>query len=330
MLPSRVVLCLSTLLLIASSREAGGQTFWLSREFLGRVEQESLLKFPLSVRFGPSDAVGPVHTVANDCELHVAGNAPPGLFNPRATVAEPPNVCQFEIPNNGGNQWRAHFRSNMANRSCEVTGFLRLYAEHWPPPHGATNPRHMVEIHPALEFDCAGGNTLELNEQLRVFRGMSQILGSSLERCYDQLTLEIRSQTNTTGKRGYQVRFNHPKSCGNFAIVRAVFPRSAIEQIDNGHVVDAEAFACGSDVGHQARFFTYDGTSADSVVSAIRTGATPVRGMRLHAMLSYDWGTILDAVKTDAGNFRQISNWQALDQLLAFAVFDETTETCRE
>src|SRR5687768_3557804 len=117
MLPPSVVLPLSMFLLIASSSEAGGQTFWLSREFLGRVEQESLLKFPLSLRFGPSEAVGPVHTVANDCELHVAGNAPTGLFNPRATVAEPPNVCQFEIPNNGGNQWRAHFRSNIANRS---------------------------------------------------------------------------------------------------------------------------------------------------------------------------------------------------------------------
>jgi hypothetical protein len=200
-----------------------------------------------------------------------------------------------------------------------VSGYLRLYAEHWENAGGGSNPRHMMEIHPALVFDCGDGNVLDVSHQLTVFTGMRQIQGRSLERCFERLSLEVRSQN-----AGYDVRFNHPPQCGNFAIVRAVFDREDIEEMDGGHVVNATVFACEQALGRAARFYTYSGTSADGVVNAIRVGASPKPGMNLHAMLTYDWDSILTAVSTQSGNWATISSRKAVEQPLEFVVFEET------
>jgi hypothetical protein len=114
---------------------ANAQTFWLSRQFLGQIEQHSILNVPITSNV--STAGGLVHNLANDCELHVPGTAATGMFTPRAVVVEPPNVCQFEVPTVCGTQWRSFFRNNVGGRQCDIAGFIRFYAEHWSNASGA-------------------------------------------------------------------------------------------------------------------------------------------------------------------------------------------------
>jgi hypothetical protein len=60
--------------LLSTTQPATAQhTFWLSREFLGSLERQPILHFPMELAL--STAVGPVHSLADDCELHIPGNA---------------------------------------------------------------------------------------------------------------------------------------------------------------------------------------------------------------------------------------------------------------
>lgn len=293
-------------------------TFVISRELLSRLLQAPTLRLALSVDV---DTVGPVHDVAHDCEAHVAGRlSDDSLAAPHATVLEPPNLCDAPVP--GG--WRARLQRGFGHRTCEAAGFPRVYMEHWHGSLGATNPQHMLELHPLLSLEC-GDSAIDFRPFLRALPGMSQIKGENVADCLANIHLRARRVD-----AGYEfAQQGQTSRCGNFGVVSLQIDSSTIEQLDGGHRVSAIARPCGFGPV-QTHIFTFEGTPEDSVLTDIAAGTTPVRGFYLHTMLTYDFVSLLDAVRTPGGNWRNNRvRWGDVETPVALVSFGETADQCR-
>ena len=110
-----------------------------------------------------------VHDIAADCELHVAAKRSDNriLANPCGIVVEPPNVCKLRIPQiaQSGSiktAWTSYFDTHVKGKSCEVTGFPRIFSEHSSGGEaGSSNPDHVVEVHPQIGKHCDGEPAVE-------------------------------------------------------------------------------------------------------------------------------------------------------------------------
>jgi hypothetical protein len=122
-----------------------------------------------------------VHTLANDCEMHLAGKPiDRHLGTPPSIVVEPPNLCEFD--HDSGKTWPKVFDELVMNRDCVVTGFPRIFTEHASDGDEGANPNHVFEIHPATRIKC-GDNVVSFDTYLTYFPGMRAIKPASANNC---------------------------------------------------------------------------------------------------------------------------------------------------
>ena len=151
----QLIRLLALLLLIAPS--AFTQSFTMNEPFLRGIINGNTIQPMLRVRM---TAHGPLHSLSTDCEMHVAGTVLSGsMGTPPAIIVEFPNWCEFNPQGNLGDnfniltgKWNTFATSNLDNKTCDVTGFLRIFTEHASGGGGATNPDHAYEFHPALSM----------------------------------------------------------------------------------------------------------------------------------------------------------------------------------
>ena len=132
---------------------------------------------------------GPIHGVADDCEIHVGARLKDESVSDFAgVVLEPPNVCKDRRRTQGA--WRS-FYDGTAGLKCQADGFIRAWPEHLTSGGGASNPLHVMELHPLRALTCPG-LTVDLREQLVVPPDLGYKTGRQIDTVLRTFRLWVR------------------------------------------------------------------------------------------------------------------------------------------
>jgi hypothetical protein len=328
-LTQRARLALALLPLFALSvASATAQTpkFTMNESFLRTMIERDTIQPTFRVRM---TARGPLHTLADDCEMHIAGTVQDAsLGTPPAMVVEFPSWCKIAPDGTEGqsfnvlsNLWRNLVDTRVINRDCDVRGFLRIFCEHCAGGgSGGSNPNHAYEFHPAMSMRC-GQEDFDFSSMLRAFPGLRHIQPSTAARCIDGRELRVRFRNNR-----YEFAEQGGGSCGNFAIVRVeALNMDWSFAIDGGHYAFADVTANGQVVGGIG-LYTLSGSDSDAwLAQRIAAGGMGNTTKTLHGVFTYDWFAIMDTLQNEDGSLRRPATWQRVDFPLALIVYGEAT-----
>lgn len=100
-----------------------------------------------------------VHTIDNDCEIHLGAHTPQFQGTPNGLVLEPMNACVQPFPGDDAQQnatWvkfaQALTDLSSAGGTVTATGVPRIWPEHLI-GGGPSNPDHAVELHPLTHVE---------------------------------------------------------------------------------------------------------------------------------------------------------------------------------
>jgi hypothetical protein len=268
-----------------------------------------------------------VHTLADDCEIHMASAAAEQLAWPAAVVVEPPNVCKERAPGMPQSSekrlreelWPKYLDTHVMTKECEVTGFPRIFTEHASGNQDPANPNHVLEVHPALGIDCGAGHVLEMGSFLKAYPGMRKIKPETAQSCLQQRELFVRKNESRYEfvERGGQ--------CGNFAVFHVTINPDWVRKISGGHSAIARVSPTGAGT-FTLKLYTYDTTPEDKILADMRAGLQVTRRLYFHGMLTYDYFSIIKALRApDRVTWLDQRDWTAVRFPLAFVVFGETS-----
>jgi hypothetical protein len=332
---SRLVLIAIVCLLLtppvaaAQDDDEHSMLFWISENYLHDLAEKRTIRYTFEMTM---DDRSNVHGLASDCELHVAWLGAPGLASPSAVVAEPPNLCKVRldgVSSTGaiGTAWGNFFDSKIMGKSCVVTGFPRIFAEHVEGAgSGGSNADHVLEIHPALKILCEGSADLDFSPALKIFPGMRKITDESAAACIEKRKLWVRKEDGRyefaeEGAKGSGGR------CGNFVALEATIHADYVREFDKDDQGrgdhSAIAWVTAGDYGpFPLKIYTYRGTPEDKAVAEVSQGINPHRKLRLHGLLTYDYFTITRAVQDKNHHWLpEIDEWREVYHPLALVVF---------
>lgn len=93
-----------------------------------------------------------VHSIQNDCEMHLGAGSPDYQGSPDGLVLEPANVC-LERPSGNFTDW-ASFAESIQGKTVTAEGVVRIWPEHLTGGSPA-NPNHAIELHPLTRLSFA-------------------------------------------------------------------------------------------------------------------------------------------------------------------------------
>lgn len=291
----------------------GAWDFWLSKDLVEKLATENTLFFPMRLRM---EARSGVHGLSSDCEMHIAGTPVDAVDKaaPPSVVVEPPNLCKNKPL--GGGSWNKFFDNHVIDETCEVTGFPRIYDEHLQGDETKTNPHHMLEIHPAMSITC-GGTTVDFRSFLAYHDGMAEIKPTSAASCFDTHLWARRNDA----KNRYEFETDRKKTCGNFASFEmSIFTEWIRELSNGGHSAIARVSPEG--MGPETlKIYTYPGTAEDTLLASKMASTDPHFGTYLHGMMSFDYFSIVKALRTQQGDWIDFDGWKEVAFPLALVVF---------
>jgi hypothetical protein len=286
--------------------------FAITETYLRLLADKSSILVDIPVRL--THRTRNVHTLANDCEMHLAGKSiDMNLGTPPSIVVEPPNLCKFD--HDSGKTWPKVFDELVINRDCVVTGFPRIFTEHASGGDEGANPNHVFEIHPATRIKC-GDNVVSFDTYLTYFPGMRAIKPASADNCV---------RTRTVSMRHRQGRFEFSEdggaNCGNFGIVEVGFVESDwVQKIGGGHSAIARVSLNGSS-RTTLKIYTLEGTKADSWLAQVKASGQGDDRVYLHGMFTYDYFAFVRTVRTREREWINPTEWTKVKFPLAFVVF---------
>jgi hypothetical protein len=286
--------------------------FAIAETYLRLLADKSSILVDIPVR--PTHRTRNVHTLANDCEMHLAGKPiDMNLGAPPSVVVEPPNLCKFD--HDSGKTWPKVFDELVMNRDCVVTGFPRIFTEHASGGDEGANPNHVFEIHPATRIKC-GDNVVSFDTYLTYFPGMRAIKPASADNCV---------RTRTVSMRHRQGRFEFSEdggaNCGNFAIVEVGFVEPDwVQKIGGGHSAIARVSLNGSS-RTTLKIYTLEGTKGDSWLAQVKASGQGDDRVYLHGMFTYDYFAFVRTVRTREREWINPTEWTKVKFPLAFVVF---------
>lgn len=314
----------SFFLILVISTSAFGQSFTMNEGFLQTMIERNTLQPTFRVRM---TARGPLHSLQTDCEMHVAGrilNA--SLGQPSAIVVEFPNWCKFDPQGNLGdsfnslkNQWGNFADTNLVDKTCDVTGFLRIFTEHATGGSGGgSNPNHAYEFHPAMSMRC-GNQSFAFENMLRAFPDLRHISAGTASNCLKNRRLRVRFRNNR-----YEFQESGGGSCGNFVIVRV----SAIETTDPaleeaGHYAIATVTANGNSTA-RVGLYTLAPSSLDSWLRQVLNSGGGSSTKVIHGVTTYNWQSIIRTLTDQNGDLRRPSSWTNIQTPMAVIAYGET------
>lgn len=317
--------------LVAQDPVPGDVSFAVRRNFLNDLLTSGPDTHTVGARWSASMNMGErsnVHTLSNDCELHVAAKMPSNrrLGTPHGIVVEPPNVCNRRVPQISqtgsiATAWRNYFDQNVVNKPCTVVGFPRIFSEHATGGTGGggsgSNPDHVIEVHPVTSMTC-NGQTIDYTPLIRIFPGMRRITDASARACLENRKLFVR-QRGSNDQIRYEFLEEGAKGtngrCGNFIAVDAHINKDYLRQTTNGgdHIALSQAWI-GEDGPFPLKIYTFKGTPVDSLVAQLFNNPDEFAelAVRVHGVLTYDYFTIAQAIQDSS------FKWLPADQLKDF------------
>lgn len=312
-------------LLMVLVPSAFAQSFTMNETFLRGMIQMNTIQPTLRVRI---NAHGPLHPLDQDCEMHVAGSViGDSIGTPPAIVVEFPNWCEFNPQGNLGDsfttlgqKWNAFATSNLDNKTCDVTGFLRIFTEHATGGGGATNPDHAYEFHPALSMKCGTPN-FNFNSMLRASPGLRHISNGAASDCMAGRRLQVRFAHNQ-----YEFTESGGGSCGNFLIVRVGFVNvSQSATIPGGHYAVVRATADGQHVS-EVGLYTFTGSPLDLwLAQALSHNGIGNSTKVIHGVFTYNWQSIIKKLKGPGNTLIKPTQLTDITPSLAIISYGETT-----
>lgn len=302
--------------------------FSISEAFLKKLAQDDTIQIKLKVRM--DHRTNKVHRLDDDCEIHIAGTPQESfdLGSPNAIVVEPPNLCAFDPngvlkPINNSTlinkTWPNLLDAKVMKKVCEVVGFPRIFTEHASGSAHPANPNHVFELHPSLLLTCEG-ERVSFETFITVFEGMRHIKPSTTKSCLENRSLRVRFNDDT---KQYEFR-EEGGVCGNFAIVEVGFTQpSWIQEIQGGHAAIARISPDGQS-RTTLKLYTFTGSNADTWLVNVKQNGLGSERKLLHGMLTYDYRSIVLALKTEQGDLSHSTQWKEVRFPLALVVYGET------
>lgn len=292
---------------------------------------------------------GPVHDPANDCEIHIGAElSDQSISDFAGVVLEPPNVCKDTRRTKSG--WR-QFYEQMSGDTCHAEGFIRAWPEHLTSGQGASNPPHIMELHPMRELKCPGAE-VSVRDKLAAHRDLGYKTGVQSETVLRTFRLWIRRVAHPDTDALSTVEFDYfvctatanGESCG-FGRGVPNFTRLIVATIGStkrcsGGGQNGEQFRTvigrarargrtGQPVarGHLTKFYGLPGTGFfDALGSACSPPGPPTKAdFDLLGIFTIDPLSVvktLDRIK----NEHQDGLWTEVEFPIAIIVFDELPE----
>jgi hypothetical protein len=321
------------LLLLAVDPTASAQDtenifdFWLAESFVHELAEKNTIIFRMTLSM--DHRTSKVHTLKDDCEIHIAASSTRILAWPAAVVVEPPNLCKERasgMPKQSSERrlrevlWPEYLDRHVMDRKCDVFGFPRIFTEHAAGNEDPANPNHILEIHPALRITC-GSFDLNIHSFLKIYPGMRKIQAQTAAKCVEGRQLRVRKRQSR-----YEFRQEGGGSCGNFAVFQATINPDWVRKIRGGHSAIARVSPAGLGQ-YTLKIYTYEGTPEDNTLRHIRQGANPNRRLYFHGMFTYDYFSIVRTVRDQNGTWLDVPTWTRVQFPMALVVFGETTLT---
>jgi hypothetical protein len=297
----------------------------MNEQFLRRIINANTAQPSIRVRM---KAHGPLHPLDQDCEMHVAGTVIGGsIGTPPAIVVEFPNWCEFNPQGNLGDnlatlkqKWNTFATSNLDNKTCDVTGFLRIFTEHASGGGGATNPDHAYELHPALSMKC-GSQTFNFGDMLRASPGLRHISNGAASSCITGRKLKVKFAHNR-----YEFTESGGGSCGNFVIIRVSAINAAQSvPMGGGHYTVATVTADGSHSGEVGLYTLADSPLDDWLEQAIGNGGIGSSTKIIHGVFTYNWQSIINTLRNSNGTLRRPAQLVEIRPSLAVIAYGESS-----
>ena len=323
-----ILLCL--FLLPVSSKpfqdHSNAYDFAISETFLKFLNDGHTIQPILKIKL--LDRTKKVHSISDDCEIHISGEPDMNLGDPTSIVVEPPNLCKISPAGqqydegDSTKEWLTVI-DQFKDKVCDVKGFPRIFTEHAQTGEASTaNPNHVFEIHPTLSIK-SDNIEQSFSGYLKAFEKMRHITASTAASCIENRTLEVRY--NKVEKQ-YEFRENGGR-CGNFIIVEVGYIKKEwIRSTDGGHSVIARVSPDGKS-RMTLKLYTLSESEADTWLQNIETkGKVPSDRKLILGLLTYDYFSIIRALEMPNGSWYQENKWKNVDWPLALVVFGETEE----
>ncbi len=310
--------------LVPSAQQDSEYDFAISKQFIQWLYDQRTVQPTLEIKL--TDRTKQVHTLDNDCEIHIAGTFQAALGEPNDIVVEPPNLCKFPPPGQTASSesnlrkeiWPDYLDDHFMGKSCGVRGFFRIYTEHVQGSSDPANPNHVFEIHPAM-YIKAGADEISFDSLLKAFNGMSHVKPETAASIIADKTLKVRYNTSTQ-----QYEYLVQGKTGNFAIVEVgKINKDWIRSTGGGHSAIARVSPDGKS-RMSLKLYTLSGTEADTWLQDIAQGKGSSRRILLHGLFTFDYFSIIKAIRTQEGVWSTDSGWKNVEYPMAFVVFGET------
>jgi hypothetical protein len=309
-------------------QESEAFDFAISKQYLQSFQALRTIQPTLKIRL--DSRTSKVHKLGDDCESHIAGTPEDQIGSPNDIVVEPPNLCKFPPPGKTATSetnlrdvvWPEYLDDNFMDKTCEVTGFLRIFTEHAQGSKDAANPNHVFEIHPAIKMKT-GNQEVLFDKFLMAIEGMRHIQPSTTAAIINDLTLKLRY--NST-KNQYEFLV-HGKT-GNFAIIEVGYVnKDWVKFTGGGHSVIARVSPDGKS-RTTLKLYTLSGTDSDTWLEGIMNGKSSSQRILLHGLFTFDYFSIIRALESkdskDPKDWYTGNDWIEIKYPLAFIVFGET------
>lgn len=151
---------------------------------------------------------GPVHTPADDCEIHIGAElADQTISDFGNIVLEPPNVCKDNRESSRA-RWRT-FYETAANRECVADGFIRVWPEHLSGGSPPSNPDHFMELHPMRSLVCGQSFSIDTRQQLAAHRDLGYKTAGQISTLARTFQLFVRRTVHSENSSLNTVSFDY-------------------------------------------------------------------------------------------------------------------------
>lgn len=306
-----------------STDEFESANFAISADFLKVITETEKLNASMKVKV---TGVGPVHNVANDCEIHIAGTPTSiDVGDPDEVVLEPPGVCKFKPT--GVTNWRTFMEQQALGTEVSVVGFPRIYPEHLTGATGPSNPKHGFEIHPVTSM-TVGDKTINFRPEIKALVGWKPPKAKSARTIIQETKLFVRHRNGQ-----YELRLDpFRKSIPNWAVVEIedINPKW-IRPTEGGQSAIARVSVDGDKIT-TIRLYTMDGSEADAWLTKIKNEGLPQKDQKVLGMITYDYFAIAKSVssydpQTDQRTWLKPDEWTEVKYPVALVLFGPTKIT---
>jgi len=238
-----------------------------------------------------------VHTIDNDCEIHLGAHSTDFQGDPDGLVLEPMNACEAPFPGKSEQNnadWIA-FSNQVTGTTVTVSGVPRIWPEHLEGGNEASNPNHAVELHPLASMKTGAKN---FDFTPNIFAG--DYTGGVSE----ATALRIVQQTSVSVTRlgdSAEISFRAGQ-IGNFTVVDLVIDKTTITSDGAGSFrMDGDVIIDDSTTA-PVTIVTVSGSPINDQMAKIKKKKSKNINMHALVLFSLNPGALLDAANKSQGS----------------------------